>query len=534
MVNPDAQVGSLNAPPDSKVWGPPDRPLELVARNVSTRYLAIFVDGVIGLLLLPFNVSHLGPSAYGLWVLTASVTWFFGVLDLGYGNGLVKFIAQYRAWRDRTALNEILSTIGLVFTGLGALCFAVTALLAWRIDSIFSIAPEQVRTAQQLLLIIGAYLAVRFPLSICGAVVNGFQRFYLNNLISIGTSLVVAAVNVGVLSAGYGLVALVASTTTVRLLSLSAFVWTAYHAFPGLRVRPSLFRRARLQEVTGFSIYMFVLDWSAKVNYSSDTLVIGAMLDTTAVAIWTVAQRLAQVAQQLTGQLTAPLFPNVVDSDAAQRLDRLQLIMIQGTKISLAFAAPLCLGLIVNADFLIYKWVGPQFSSSILPTQILLMVVLVRITAAAAHLILRGAGHHKLLTYTNATTAVVNVLLTIVLIRPFGLMGVALGTFIPVTSAAAFVLYPAACRRVALPVGRTLREAIWPSIWPALVIVGLLWLARPLSTGGLFDVALHLAAGGLVYVVLFLGFAIDAEERRFYWTKLRSLVIRPRQARAVQ
>src|SRR2546426_10531211 len=77
---------------DPHVWGPPDRPLELVARNVSTRYLVILVDGIIGLMMLPFNVSHLGRSAYGLWALTTSVTWYFGVLDLGYGSALVKFI----------------------------------------------------------------------------------------------------------------------------------------------------------------------------------------------------------------------------------------------------------------------------------------------------------------------------------------------------------------------------------------------------------------------------------------------------------
>src|SRR5262245_8509550 len=115
----------MSARADCEIWGPPDRPFDLVARNVSTRYVAIFVDGVIGVLLLPFNVSHLGPSAYGLWALTTSITWFFGVLDLGYGSALVKFIAQYRAWRDRTALNEIISTIALVFAGLGALCFIV-------------------------------------------------------------------------------------------------------------------------------------------------------------------------------------------------------------------------------------------------------------------------------------------------------------------------------------------------------------------------------------------------------------------------
>jgi O-antigen/teichoic acid export membrane protein len=516
----------MSAPSDPQFWGPPERPLDLLARNVSTRYLAIFLDGAIGLVLLPFNVSHLGPSAYGLWVLTTSVTWFFGVLDLGYGSALVKFVAQYRAWRDRAALNEIVSTIALVFAGLGVVCFAVTAVLAWRVDWLFNLEPGQRATAQNVLLIVGAYLSVRFPLAVFGAVVYGFQRYYLNNAVSIGTSLVIAAVNVGVLTAGHGLVTLVAATTAVRVLSLGLLAWNAYRAFPGLQVRPSLFRRARLQEVTSFSVYMIVLDWSAKLNYSSDTLVIGAMLDTTAVAVWTVAQRLSQVAQQLTSQLNEALFPTVIDSDAAQRSDRLQMILLQGTKLSLALAVPLCVGLIVLADPLVHGWVGPRFSASVLPTQILLTVVLVRISTASANLIVKGTGQHKLLAYTNASTAVVNVLLSIALVKPLGLLGVALGTLIPVSASATLVIYPAACRRVGLPIGSTLRQAMWPAIWPAVFMIGLLvWLGRRLAPTGLPEVALHLGAGGLVYMTLFLG-AIGGDERRLYWTKLRSLFAR--------
>lgn len=520
----------MNAPHDAKIWGPPDHPLELIARNVSTRYVTIFVDGLIGLVLLPYNVSHLGKSAYGLWALTTSVTWFFSVLDLGYGSALVKFIAQYRAWRDRAALNEILSTIAFVFAGLGVVCFLVALLLAWRIGSLFHIEPGQVRTAQYLLLIIAVYLSVRFPLSIFGAVVYAFQRYYLNNAVSICTSLAVAAVNLAVLGAGHGLIALVASITAVRILSLSLFAWNAYRAFPGLQIRPSYFRRSRLHEVTGFSIYMFILDWSAKLNYSSDTVVIGAMLDTSAVAVYTVGLRLTQLTQQLTSQLNDALFPIVVDSDAAQRRDRLQMVMVQGTKVSLAFAAPLCLGLIALCDSLVRSWVGPQFSGSVLPAQILLSVVLVRISASSANLILKGAGCHRLLTVTNASTAVVNLLLSIALARPLGLVGVALGTLIPVSVSAALVLYPAACRRVGIPIVRPLAQSIWPAVWPALAMIAVFRLV-PWAPTRIIEVGLQLAAGGLVYVTLFLGLAIGADERRFYWTKLRGLLA-ARHARA--
>jgi hypothetical protein len=52
----------------------PTRPVEdqtlLIARNLSTRYLAIGTEMALGLVVLPMNVSHLGPAAYGLWMLT--------------------------------------------------------------------------------------------------------------------------------------------------------------------------------------------------------------------------------------------------------------------------------------------------------------------------------------------------------------------------------------------------------------------------------------------------------------------------------
>lgn len=514
----------MSAPIDSKVWGPPDSTLHLVAWNVSTRYLAIIVDGIIGLVLLPFNVEHLGPAAYGLWVLTTSVTWFFGVLDLGYGGAVVKFVAQYRAWRDRSALNEILSTIAVVFTGIGFVCLLVTGVIASQIDTFFNIQPEQADTARRVLLIVGSYLSVRFAFAIFGSVVYGFQRYYLNNAVSIGVSLAVAAVNVGVLSGGHGLVTLVAATTAVRAASLILFAWNAYRVFPGLSVRPSLFRRARLREVTGFSIYMLVLDWSAKLNYSSDPLVIGALLDTTAVAVWTVGQRLSLLAQQLTNQLTDALFPIVVDSDAGQHHERLRKILVQGTKLSLALAAPLCVGLIVVAGPLVERWVGPGFSGSVILTRILLVVVLVRISSASANLILRGAGQHKLLAYTNASTAVINVALSVVLIGPLGLAGVAFGTLIPVSAAALFVLYPAACRRVGVPLAQPVVQAILPAMWPAVVMAGIMSVGVRYLSGNLLEIAIHLALGGLVYAALFVGLAIGSAERRFYWTKLRSLI----------
>ena len=79
-------------------WAPRrDRVFATVARNASARYIALVTDMAIGLLMLPFNLAHLGAGDYGLWVLLGSLTIHFSVFDLGFSGAMVRFIAQYRA-----------------------------------------------------------------------------------------------------------------------------------------------------------------------------------------------------------------------------------------------------------------------------------------------------------------------------------------------------------------------------------------------------------------------------------------------------
>jgi hypothetical protein len=93
-----------------------------------------------------------------------------------------------------------------------------------------------------------------------------------------------------------------------------------------------------------------------------------------------------------------------------------------------------------------------------------------------------------------------------------------------------FVLFPAACRRVNLPIRRPVMQAMWPALWPAIVMIALLELGAPFRPDGLRGLALHFAGGGLVYMSLFLAFGLDGEERRVYWTKLRSMIALQRRA----
>ena len=498
-------------------------PAKLIFQNVSVNYMVTGTELLIGIFMLPFNVSHLGQSAYGLWVLVASVTVYFSMLDLGYGVAQVRFAAKYRAQGDASALNEIASTMFFMFSGVGLVAFAVAILISLNLDKLFPLSAAQVRTGQIVLLFISAYVALGFPCSVFGGIVNGFQRQYLNGVVAFVTAITVAVVNVIVLLSGYGLAELVAATTGVRILSYLAYAANAYRVFPALRIRPQFFKRERLREVTGFSVFILIIDLANKLNYSTDAIVVGVFLGTSAVAIWAVAQRVIEIVQRITDQLNAVLFPVVVDSSTVQRVDRLQKILIQGTRLSLGMVVPLATVLGLTARPLVMVWVGPQFAESVNVIYILSVVVALRVGNATSAVILKGSDLHKFLAFSNLSMATGNLILSVLLVRVYGLIGVAIGTLIPMLVIAMFVVFPKACRRVGLSVWTVIRASVWPATWPAIVMGIFVVLTRGRIQGSWSLLILQSFVAALIYAGLFLVFAINRNERDWYFNKIKEI-----------
>ena len=517
-------------------WAPgQERQLVTVARNVSTRYVAIIAETVVGLVMLPFNLGHLGTAEYGLWVLLGSITVHFSVLDLGYAGALVKFMAQYRAHRNARALNEIASTLFFVFAGVGLAAYGIAAVVAFNLDHLFRITPEQAEAGKWILLIIAVHVSLNFPFSVYGGVISGFQRYDQNNRVAIVSTIAVALVNAGVLLAGYGLVALVAATTCVRVIAYFVYRMNAYRIFPELHISASLFRRERLREVTGFSVYSSIIDWANKLNYQMDELVIGAFIGSGAVAVWAPAERIATGTQRLTNQLNGVLFPAIVDSDASKQQDRLQQILLQGTRLSLVMVVPITVALILLADPLIHAWLREKaaaMAGAIPVIQILAVAVAIRVGNATGTTVLKGAGEHRMLAFVNLGTGLANLALSIALIKRFGLVGVAYGTLIPIALSAVFILYPAACRRVGLPVGYAFMHSVLPAVWPAFVAGGAMALTRHISSGTLLAVVLQAFGGGVLYLALFYAVAIGSADRVLYTAKVMELLGRRRLAAA--
>lgn len=512
-----------------------DRPAWNLLTGALTKYAFLFISIVIGIVLMPFTMHHLGKAEYGLWMLVASMTAYFQLLDLGYGNGLVRQVTQADARGDEDEMNTILSTFLVVYGAIGLVALAGVAALALLVLPRFpNLSSNQVITAQWVLGILALRVAAGFPMSVFGAVATARQRFVLTGSIAIVVALLQAAATYVLLRAGYGLVPLVASTTLIGLASYAAYAAAARATFPAMRLSVWRFSRRQVREVTSFSLYLFLISIAIQLGTNLDAVVIGAYLGTSAIAVYMVAMRLAEYQRQFCGQASSLMFPVVVRLHANENEAALRTTLLEGTRLAVALVGGVTVCLIAFGPPLILVWMGSGFEGSVGPLYVLALMGVVIGAQGPTGSILLGAGRHRLVAVVSIIDVVCNLALSLFLVSRLGIVGVALGTAIPYAILNLFVLVPEACRTVHVPFWVFVRTAAAPAsvgaIAGALAAVMLRTTAVPSSFAGVLSQSALVA---LVYAVAFWFGGLGRADRARYRGALSHVsagVLQPRVA----
>jgi O-antigen/teichoic acid export membrane protein len=500
------------------------RPAWNLLTGTLTRYVLLFVNIVIGVFLMPFTMQHLGKGQYGLWMLAASMTAYIQLLDLGYGNGLVRQLTQADAGGDEPRMNACLSTFLVVYSVIAALAVAIIAVLAVLVLPRFPhLSVEDIRTARIVLIILGIRIAVAFPMSIFGAVTTARQRFTLTGSIAIVVALVQGAATYLVLRAGYGLVVLVSTTTAVALASYLGYVLAAFAAFPGMRLSVSQFKAEEVRAVTSFSVYLFLITLAIQFGYNIDNVIIAAFAGTGAVAVYAVAFRLADYQRQLCNQFNGLLFPLVVRFSATDEAAALRATLLDGTRIALGLIVGVTICLISFADRVVALWMGAGFNDSLPPLLLLALAGIVLVAAGPLGNVLLAQGKERVVAFSCLGEATLNASLSIWLVREYGIIGAAAGTAISVTISNLFVQMPAACRLLAIPVPQFVRQVTTPSLVAGAPAVATAWLLRTARTpASLLEVVVDGALVGSIYVLIFLTTGLRSSDRTRYFGCLRN------------
>lgn len=455
----------------------------VVARNVVWNWGGMAARLMSGFLVAPMLVHRLGDETYGLWILIASMTGYFALLDLGVRGSVGRYIAFHRAADDREGVNSTLSTALAVLGGLAVAALAAMLLLAPALIRIFEIPPEQASAARVALTIVGFNLALHLILSLFDATLWAFQRFDTLNKIDIPIRLSVVGLTFWLVDARSGLVTLawitLADTATTGLLKIAC----SFQADGGLRVGPSLVRRSVLRNIFGYGLWNFIISVGRLTTLNVSSFLIGSLLGLAALTPFSIARRLVEYASMILTSATGVLTPVATGFAAQDQGDRQTRMFLAGGKCCMAFALGVLSYFLLAGRSLIVLWIGPHLADASLLLMILMLGELLPMSQYAASSILMGMARNRMLALMSVVENVIGLGLLVVLARPYGLTGVCVALAVVAAGSRGLAQAWYTCRVLKISIGRYVREVVAPALAaivpPTALLAGLVSLRPP-------------------------------------------------------
>lgn len=410
---------------------PASRPLLLGA---ATNWLAFVATMAAGFLMAPYYLRQLGDARYGVWCVVESVLAYFTLFDLGIAACLVRYVARHHAAGEHDELNRIVSAGVVVYTAAAGCVLAlgggVVPLVAPSLQRHLGGPGDDVAAFMFLML---ANLAVTLPLSVFPSILDGLQRFGVKSGVRLGFLLAKVGGAVAVLETTPGLLSLGLVFTAVNLLEHAALAGLVVRFLPGLRVSWRRVDGATLRRVRGYSVDAFLAMLAGRITVQTGAVVVGGFLTAAAAAHYALAARLIETAKNLFRSVTTTLAPAVSEREAGGDLEGVRRVYLVATRAVLYLVLPVQLGLLFFGRPFLDRWVGgPAYADWCYPAAAVLSATVAIGTAqSVASRVLYGLGRLRLLARAALLEAAANLTLSLALVGPWGIEGVAAAVVAP-------------------------------------------------------------------------------------------------------
>jgi O-antigen/teichoic acid export membrane protein len=405
------------------------KPKSQIIRNVLVNWTAFLVTLLTGFWMAPFLVKHLGESVYGVWVLTGSLVGYLGLLDFGVTQSTVKYIAEYRARNDQNAINRVITGGFYVFSAVGAFSLLVSLFLALFFNRFFpTTLPDS--TVAIVVGLVGLNIAITFPCSVFLGVLRGYQRYDIGAAANSVSVLVRSGFIVWAVLNNYGIIALAALTLIFDMARLAYVIQRVYQINPDIRIGREFFYREELGKLFGHSVWVFLIMVGDQINFYTDAVIIGLFLPPAAITVYSIAFRLVGYLRSMVVEMVGVLMPAVSSMHAQEDSKGVADLLVAGAKFTLILALPAAAVFMLLGDRFIELWMDRDYPQSALILSILTIGIIAHLCEMTVTTVLVGTGHAHIVARWVIAQSVINLILSLVLIKPFGLVGVALGTSI--------------------------------------------------------------------------------------------------------
>lgn len=381
----------------------------------------------LGLILTPFIIKHLGDEYFGLWVFLNVFLSLEGMMLLGTTQSLNRFLPMYLGKKQFSELSNFLYSHFFLYGFLGVAFSGVLILAQSWIINIFNIPENMIadfRFAYPYLL--GA-LALNFISQIFSAVIRSSESYIEYNIVAIATNLLRFVIIIIFISSGFqSLVYAIFFSTCLKLILFimtSKFTWKAKLE----SLNPELFKKAiKLSFVFGTgSILMYTSDL---LRHQIDSFLILKYLNLSALTEYKIGTTLLTSINVINISLFSVMLTRFSYNVGEQNQKEMKELLKKSFFVSSTLGTFFVLGLVATAENFLHLWL-PSFTQNSLNIIYLLAIPqLIMIIQYPSINLMYAINKHHLLSYITFIEAVLNFIISFILISQIGVVGVIIGT----------------------------------------------------------------------------------------------------------
>ncbi|WP_339728394.1 oligosaccharide flippase family protein [uncultured Gimesia sp.] len=473
-----------------------------VKTNLIANWLNHGVSLLIGVFLMPYVLHILGDAQYGSWIFINAIAGYSGLLYLGFGQTISRYVAHYHAKQDWKRLNHVSNVIFAIYLGMGLLAIITAGIIAWLAPHLSDWGSISLFEIRMVILILGLNVFVGLAGSVFGGVLMGIQRFDIERSVNLTGGILRLILTVLFLKAQWGLLTIAVIFFAVTLVENLGNLFFAFRQVKTFRIGPKYMDWSILKECGSFSGYAFIDAIAWTLIEATDSILIGIFFSPAAIVPYYIALRLTQFINMPIAQIGKVFMPRAGELHANGNHHALQKLVLNGVSLSFLLVTGFFIGVYFFGNTLITTWIGPGYPQSHLILMILLGARIIALPVSTFRSVLYGMGNVKVPSLIYMGEAAANLILSLILIQSLGLVGVALGTAIPILIAEMGIILPYAMKKLNITTSQLLRTAIGPTVAPLLVLLGYsYYLPHFFEIRNSWYTLVGVAAGGGIFLI---------------------------------
>lgn len=414
-------------------------------KNFFSNYARTFIDFILGFLTFRLFFQTFSEIELSVYYFLWSLISYMIIFDFGLGFTIQKETASKTVEGNVKELNILITTVFWSFCILGILFLCIATYYCDQFLLSAKVPEEKLPTFRTTIQLFIIALGVGLPTGIFQEVMVGLQRIYLSNIVKITLSISMFSILLFSFINKFEFNTIAAITVTRLVIPGIIFCILCFRFIKGFSLNPKLFHFRSVRKVLSFSFITYTISFVNLIISRSDLMVISFTIGVGYVVIYQLGLKASELFNNFSMQLQELLSPASSQLFAMQKHNELEDLIIKTTRfVTFCFTPAYCL-LSTHLEGLLKVLTGWDTisSESYWIGQILLLSTFIYIISSSCPLrVFVTCGKEKLIFRYIVASAVMNVVLSIVLVYQIGLIGVAIGTLIPTVLVGWFFVIP--------------------------------------------------------------------------------------------